>query len=217
MSGQHDSHPPYPPQLDQPVRLTPGELLASLEATMKDHRGGPVWLFAYGSLIWRPECPTVETRRARIHGYHRGLYLWSQIHRGTPESPGLVLGLDRGGSCAGFAYRLPDEQLHEHLFALWQREMPDAGYEPRWLSCHLADGQRVQALGFVLRRNLPCYAGALPDHVLTQVFAGACGHYGTTRDYVEKTVNSLRAHAMPDRKLEAALMRCCKQGSLSLG
>ena len=89
--------------------------------------------------------------------------------------------------------------------------------EPRWLSCHLADGQRVQALGFVLRRNLPCYAGALPDHVLTQVFADACGHYGTTRDYVEKTVNSLRAHAMPDRKLEAALMRCCKQGSLSLG
>ena len=206
---------PYPPQLEQPVELTRAELLASLETTMGRHQGGPVWLFAYGSLIWRPECPTVETRRARIHGYHRGLYLWSQIHRGTPETPGLVLGLDRGGSCAGFAYRLPEEQLEEHLFALWQREMPDAAYQPRWLNCQLEGGPKLQALGFVLRRNIPCYAGALPDHVLRQVFDNASGHYGSTRDYVEKTARTLRAHAMPDRRQEEALVRCCKQGALS--
>lgn len=213
-----DTHfAPYPPQLDQPAQLTRAELLASLDTTMAHHRGGPVWLFAYGSLIWRPECPTTESRRARIHGYHRGLYLWSLIHRGTPETPGLVLGLDRGGSCAGVAYRLPEEQLEEHLLALWQREMPDAAYQPRWLNCQLEGGPKVQALGFVLRRNFACYAGALPDHVLRQVFDSASGHYGSTRDYVERTTTILRAHAMPDRKLEAALLRCCKQGALDFG
>ncbi|MWK54439.1 gamma-glutamylcyclotransferase [Pseudomonas otitidis] len=217
MPGRPDAPPAlYPPQLEQPVHLTAGELQASLDATMAQHKGGPVWLFAYGSLIWRPECPAVERSRARIHGYHRGLYLWSQIHRGTPDAPGLVLGLDRGGSCSGFAYRLPDEHLERHLLALWQREMPDAAYQPRWLDCRLEDGRRVQALGFVLRRNFACYAGALPDHVLTHVFARACGHYGTTRDYVEQTVNSLRAHAMPDRRLESALLRCSKQPHLDL-
>lgn len=160
MPGRPDAPPaPYPPQLEQPVHLTAGELQASLDATMAQHKGGPVWLFAYGSLIWRPECPAVERSRARIHGYHRGLYLWSQIHRGTPDAPGLVLGLDRGGSCSGFAYRLPDEHLKRHLLALWQREMPDAAYQPRWLDCRLEDGRRVQALGFVLRRNFACYAG----------------------------------------------------------
>lgn len=201
---------PYPPVLDQPVKLTDGQLQASVRSTLAEHPGGAIWLFAYGSLIWRPECPTVETQRARIHGYHRGLYLWSQIHRGTTELPGLVLGLDRGGSCAGFAYRLPEEQRDEHLFALWQREMPDAAYQPKWLACRLEDGSKVMALGFVLRRNLPCYAGALPDHVLSKVFADASGHFGTTREYVEQTVNALRANAMPDLKLEAALKRCCK-------
>jgi cation transport regulator ChaC len=65
-----------------------------------------------------------ERVRARVHGYHRGLYLWSHEHRGTPEMPGLVFGLDRGGSCSGFAYRLPEEQLEASLYALWQREMP---------------------------------------------------------------------------------------------
>jgi cation transport protein ChaC len=94
-----------------PERLSAEQLRASLEISMAEHDGGPVWLFAYGSLIWRPEFSVAETRRARVHGYHRGLYLWSLTHRGTPEMPGLVLGLDRGGSCAGFAYRLPEEEL----------------------------------------------------------------------------------------------------------
>jgi cation transport protein ChaC len=93
--------------------------------------------------------------------------------------------------------------------------MPDAAYQPKWLNCQLADGPKVQALGFVLRRNIPCYAGALPDHVLRLVFDNASGHYGSTRDYVEKTARILRAHAMPDRRLEEALVRCCKQGALS--
>lgn len=201
----------YPPALGLPRQLTCAELQASLENTMRQRGAGPVWLFAYGSLIWRPACPSVEARRARVHGYHRGLYLWSMLHRGTPENPGLVLGLDRGGSCSGFAYRLPEAGLEEHLLALWQREMPDASYRPEWLNCRLEDGSQVRALGFVLQRHLPSYAGLQPDSVLSRVFATACGHFGTTRDYVEQTVSALRAHAMPDFNLEATLARCCPE------
>jgi cation transport protein ChaC len=198
----------YPPRLDLGPQLTHEQLLSSMQSTMARHKGGPVWLFAYGSLIWRPECTAVERVRGRVHGYHRGLYLWSHEHRGTPEMPGLVFGLDRGGSCSGFAYRLPEEQLEASLYALWQREMPFPSYRPHWLNCRLEDGSQVQALGFVLERHLPSYAGNLPDHVLSHVFENACGRYGTTRDYVEQTAHALRSHAMPDRNLEARLKRC---------
>lgn len=200
----------YPPVIDMGPQLTREQLLSSMQTTMHLHKGGPVWLFAYGSLIWRPECSAVERQRGRVHGYHRGLYLWSHEHRGTPELPGLVFGLDRGGSCSGFAYRLPDECLQESLLALWQREMPYPSYRPHWLNCRLEDGTRVQALGFVLERHLPSYAGNLPDNIITQVLASAIGRSGTTRDYVEQTANCLRSHAMPDLNLEAKLKRCGK-------
>ncbi|MCY1393464.1 ChaC-like protein [compost metagenome] len=200
----------YPPALGAPEHLSAEELRASMQVSMAEHGGGPVWLFAYGSLIWRPEFPVAETRRARVHGYHRGLYLWSLTHRGTPDMPGLVLGLDRGGSCSGFAYRLPEEDLEANLFALWQREMPYASYRPEWLSCRLDDGSRVKALGFVLERHLPSYAGSLPDSILQCVLATAHGHFGSTRDYVEQTASALRACAMPDLNLEAILARCCR-------
>ena len=198
----------YPPRLDLGAPLTPEQLQQSLRATMACHQGGPVWLFAYGSLIWRPECTAVERVRGRVHGYHRGLYLWSHEHRGTPQLPGLVFGLDRGGSCSGFAYRLPEDNLEAALNALWRREMPVPSYRPHWLNCRLEDGSQVQALGFVLERHLPSYAGNLPDGVLSQVLANASGRYGTTRDYVEQTISALRSHAMPDRNLEARLKRC---------
>ena len=198
----------YPPRLDLGAPLTPEQLLNSMHSTMARHQGGPVWLFAYGSLIWRPECTAVERVRGRVHGYHRGLYLWSHEHRGTPQWPGLVFGLDRGGSCSGFAYRLAQENLEASLHALWLREMPVPSYRPHWLTCRLEDGTQVQALGFVLERHLPSYAGNLPDGVLSQVLANASGRYGTTRDYVEQTVSALRSHAMPDRNLEARLKRC---------
>ncbi|TBU96536.1 gamma-glutamylcyclotransferase [Stutzerimonas kirkiae] len=198
----------YPTPVPSP-RLSAEQMRVSMEAMRRQCGDRPFWLFAYGSLIWRPECPSLEVRRARLHGYHRGLYLWSHSHRGTPEQPGLVFGLDRGGSCNGFAYRLAEDGLDCHLRALWQREMPDASYQPKWLNCRLDDGSRVNALAFVLRRQTPSFAGNLPDPVLRQVLANARGHFGTTRDYVEQTASALRRHAMPDRRLEATLARCC--------
>jgi cation transport protein ChaC len=204
--------PGYPPALGEPRLLSDEELRASLHTALRDWDGTrDLWLFGYGSLIWNPGLPTVEAMRSRVHGYHRGLYLWSRVNRGTPEQPGLVLALDRGGSCSGIAYRLAAEGAMPHLEALWRREMPMGSYRPAWLPCVLADGRRVDALAFVMRRDVPTYTGKLSDQIVTSVFDCACGRYGTTLDYVRRTVDALRKSGMPDRALEALLTRCEKQ------
>jgi cation transport protein ChaC len=204
--------PGYPPVLGESRLLSEDELRASLTATLANWDGtSDLWLFGYGSLIWNPGLPTVEAMRSRVHGYHRGLYLWSRVNRGTPEQPGLVLALDRGGSCSGIAFRLAADGAMPHLEALWRREMPMGSYRPAWLPCTLADGRRVAALAFVMRRDVPSYTGKLSDQMVHTVLGCATGRYGTTLDYVNRTVAALRASGMPDRALEALLRRCENQ------
>ncbi len=199
----------YPPELGEARLLSDAELAQSLADTMRRWDGATdLWLFGYGSLIWNPGMPAAETVRARVRGYHRGLYLWSRVNRGTPEQPGLVLALDRGGSCTGMAFRLAAAGAEPHLEALWRREMPMGSYRPTWLPCWLADGRRVDALAFVMRRDVPTYTGKLSDEVVRTVLACAQGRYGTTLDYVRRTVHALRESGMPDRALEALLERC---------
>jgi glutathione-specific gamma-glutamylcyclotransferase len=199
----------YPPVLGPGRLLSEEELAASLARTLTDWDGkADLWLFGYGSLIRNPGMPATESVRARVCGYHRGLYLWSRVNRGTPEQPGLVLALDRGGSCTGVALRLAGETAMPHLQALWRREMPMGSYRPTWLPCRLADGRRVVALTFVMRRNVPTYTGKLPDAVVKTVLGCAQGRYGTTLDYVSRTVAALRESGIPDRALEALLKRC---------
>jgi cation transport protein ChaC len=209
---ESDDRPPcpgYPPALGESRLLTDDELRASLDCTLRDwDRCSDLWLFGYGSLIWNPGMPTLEATRSKVHGYHRGLYLWSRVNRGTPEQPGLVLALDRGGSCVGIAFRLAAEGAMPHLEALWRREMAMGSYRPAWLPCNLADGRRVDALAFVMRRDVPSYTGKLTDDIVQAVFGCASGRYGTTIDYVSRTVTALRESGMPDRALEALLARC---------
>jgi glutathione-specific gamma-glutamylcyclotransferase len=202
----------YPPMLGDSALWTDAELAASREAALAGWDGrSDLWLFGYGSLIWNPGLPTLEAVRARVHGYHRGLYLWSRVNRGTPEQPGLVLALDRGGSCSGMAFRLGGADAAEHLEVLWRREMAMGSYRPAWLPCTLADGRRVEALAFVMRREASSYTGKLPDPVVRTVLGCASGRYGTTLDYVSRTVKALRESGMPDRALEALLKRCRSQ------
>ena len=216
MSDTRPSCPPlpslcngYPPALGEARLLSDAELGESLERTMARWDGtGDLWLFGYGSLSWNPGMPAVETVRARVRGYHRGLYLWSRVNRGTPEQPGLVVARDRGGSSTGMAFRLAGEGAGPHLEALWRREMPMGSYRPAWLPCWLADGRRVEALAFVMRRDVPTYTGRLPDDIVKAVLSCAQGRYGTTLDYVCRTVEALRESGMPDRALEALLKRC---------
>jgi glutathione-specific gamma-glutamylcyclotransferase len=202
----------YPPTLGDSALLTDEELAVSREATLaRWDRRSDLWLFGYGSLIWNPGLPTLEAVRGKVHGYHRGLYLWSRVNRGTPEQPGLVLALDRGGSCTGMAFRLEGIGAIPHLEVLWRREMAMASYRPAWLPCTLADGRRVDALAFVMRRDASSYTGKLADPIVRTVLGCASGRYGTTLDYVSRTVEALRESGMPDRALESLLRRCRAQ------
>ncbi|WP_323123454.1 gamma-glutamylcyclotransferase [Burkholderia alba] len=209
MSDLALQHEAYPPSLGDARLLSDTELAASLAATLAGWDGRrDLWLFGYGSLIWNPGLPVTDAVRAKVHGYHRGLYLWSRVNRGTPEQPGLVLALDRGGSCTGIAFRLAGATALPHLETLWKREMPMGSYRPAWLPCMLANGERVPALAFVMRRDAPTYTGKLTDDVVKAVLDCAQGRYGTTLDYVSRTVAALRDSGIPDRALEALLARC---------
>jgi len=159
-----------------------------------------LWVFGYASLIWRPEFDFDEDRFATIHGYHRALKMWSRLNRGTPERPGLVFGLLHGGSCKGVAYRIPRARVEAQLPALWDREMLNGVYDPKWLRCHTAQGH-VTALAFTLSKRSPHHTGVLPDDAYRQIFSSSCGRYGTTRDYAQLTYDKLKELGIEDHAL----------------
>lgn len=150
------------------------------------------WVFAYGSLMWRPGFAFVESAPARLHGYHRALCIWSIRYRGTPERPGLVMGLDRGGSCVGRAYRVAPAEWPPVLEYLTAREMPTNAYEPRDLPIRLKDGRRVSAYGYVARHGHVQYAGRLSDAAAAEIVRGAAGSEGPAIEYLSNTVEQLR-------------------------
>jgi cation transport protein ChaC len=185
-------------------RLSEQQLAQSLEAALAHwDRKSPVWVFGYGSLIWNPELSFDHRSTARVHGYHRRLCLWSRINRGTPECPGLVAGLDRGGSCAGVVYRVRAGSLRAEIERLWNREMFMGSYSPRWINCRLDSGPLVPALAFVVRRDAPNYAGKLSERQILAVFRrGSCGRFGTSLDYLINCVRGLREHGLRDPHFE---------------
>lgn len=172
-----------------------------LERTLDDWGGQKdLWVFGYGSLIWRPDFDFLERRAAKVHGWHRALKMWSRINRGTPECPGLVFGMLPGGSCRGMLFRVDQSHAPQVLTNLWQREMVTAVYDPRWLTCHTSHGP-VRALAFTLSRSSPSHTGELPAHEYRRIFATATGRYGSTRDYAQATYDELLKHGIRDRAL----------------
>jgi glutathione-specific gamma-glutamylcyclotransferase len=163
-----------------------------------------LWIFAYASLIWRPDFEVHEHQPARVHGWHRALKMWSRVNRGTPENPGLVFALLSGGSCRGMVLRVDRHQGEQVLHRLWDREMMTGVYDPKWLPCSTPRGQ-VQALAFTLSRRSPNYTGELSAVQYQKIFAGSSGRYGTTRDYARQTFDSLKARGIHDRALEQLL------------
>ena len=160
------------------------------------------WVFGYGSLIWRPGFEFVEEQKAVLHGRCRSLCVYSWVHRGTPERPGLVLGLDRGGSRAGVARRV-DGNLRERVVAyLRERELVTNVYDEVWVPVRLEDGRRVESLTYVVNRDHPQYAGHLSTEEIAGIVRGASGASGINRDYVENTVSSLNQWAIRDKVLE---------------
>jgi cation transport protein ChaC len=192
--------------------LTDEELSVSLAAALaqRPKRAG-WWVFAYGSLLWNPLFPFAESRRARVRGLHRRFCLWSLASRGRPDQPGLVLGLDRGGSCHGVVYRLPAPLAVAELHLLWRREMVTGAYTPRWISVDV-DGKPMHALAFLVRRDHAQYAGDLAVADQAGVIASACGAFGSSADYLERTRVALVSHGIVDPYLEAlakAVGRLC--------
>jgi glutathione-specific gamma-glutamylcyclotransferase len=184
-----------------------------LQRTMTEWRdsGDDLLLFAYGSLIWRPDFEYAQALPARVLGFHRVLRMRSRVNRGSHQEPGLVLALVSGGSCRGLIYRVPREAGEAVLLPLWEREMPNGVYEPRWLNCDTPAG-RLRALAFTLSRQSPNWTGHLHEPELLHIFQHASGRYGTTLDYLLRTVQGLREHGIRDKELERQARLAAQHG-----
>jgi cation transport protein ChaC len=180
-------------------RRDPEEML--LRATAQWGGREDLWVFGYASLIARPEFDAAEHRAGHIHGWHRALRMRSRVNRGTPELPGLVFALLPGGSCHGVAYRVPRRRAAAELERLWQREMPSAVYDPRFLPCRTSHGE-VRALTFTLSRRSPSFVETMADRDLVHVFKHARGRFGTTLEYLLETADALRRRGLRDREIE---------------
>ncbi|MBE7202001.1 MAG: gamma-glutamylcyclotransferase [Parafilimonas terrae] len=190
------------PVADDPAGLTvmtDEELRPGLEEIVSGREGAALWVFAYGSLMWRPEFPVAERRLGTVRGFHRRFCLLQRRFRGTPEAPGFVLALDRGGLCRGVAFRLPDAEIREALMPLWRREMRGRGYVARWLPVETQEGS-VSALTFLANRASDRYA-RLPDAEVAGMIAAACGHTGPSAEYLYRTVEACEALGIRDRHL----------------
>lgn len=181
--------------------LSDAELESSLQSLLQSHpEGEDVWLFGYGSLIWNPILHFEERHVAKLHGYHRRFCLWSHIGRGSLQKPGLVLGLDAGGSCRGVVFRIRATQAQSELRLLWRREMALGSYSPRWLS--VTTGSRdLSAMAFIVNRNHPNYAGRLPLETVLKTMVGTRGYLGTPAEYLHETIRGLLAHGIRDEYL----------------
>jgi len=167
-------------------------------------RAQPRWVFAYGSLMWNPGFATPETAPARLQGWHRALCIYSEHYRGTPQKPGLILGLLPGGSCRGLAHRLPSDEYDAVRRYLLEREIHNDGvYRETVHPIHLADGRVVQALVYLADREHRQFAGKLPHAGALAIVRGASGFTGTNLAYVRNTATHLRELGLRDRSLEA--------------
>ncbi|MEK1888797.1 MAG: gamma-glutamylcyclotransferase [Phyllobacterium sp.] len=164
---------------------------------------GDFWVFGYGSLMWKPGFAHVETTHARLHGYRRALCVRSYVHRGTPDRPGLVLGLDRGGSCLGMAFRVPTQLEDEVVAYLRERELVTHVYLERRLSVRLADGRKVAALTYIVDRSHVQYAGTLSIEDAALAVRGSVGKSGRNEDYVHSTLEHMRKMNIRDHWMEA--------------
>ena len=168
-----------------------------------DISSGDLWVFGYGSLMWRPGFDFVEQVPARLIGEHRALCVYSFDHRGTPEKPGLVLGLDRGGACRGIAFRVAAARRHDTVAYLRGREQTTNVYREVMRSVWLENEarQRVSALAYVVDRGHVQYAGRLSLTEQLRYVQQGHGRSGNNRDYVLSTVKSIEAQGFRDPQL----------------
>ena len=165
------------------------------------------WVFGYGSLMWNPGFEYSAREIVTAHGFHRALCIRSWVHRGTQERPGLVLGLDRGGSCKGTAFRVDDGNRDAVIAYLRERELVTLVYQERSIPIRFPDGRRARALTYTADRRHEQYVAGLTVETAASIVAGAHGRSGANVDYVQNTVNHLKELGIRDHWMEAVAGR----------
>jgi cation transport protein ChaC len=184
------------------VYLTDADYDGIIRDMLAQAPAGDLWLFGYGSLLWKPGFAYAERRMATVQGWHRSFCLRIARFRATRDQTGLMMVLDRGGQCQGMILRVPADQAWTILHGLFRRELvvnPPAT-PPRWLTAQTADGS-VRALGFVIDRRSPFYSGRLPLEEVADVLSKAAGHWGSCAEYLQNTVEHLDELGIRDRNL----------------
>ncbi len=168
-----------------------------------NQQSGDLWVFGYGSLMWRPGFDFLERVPARLIGLHRSLCVYSHVHRGTPERPGLVLGLDRGGACRGMAFRVAASLRDTTIAYLREREQATSVYleVERVVTLETAGSPRVRALTYIVDRGHTQYAGRLPLDQQLHIVRQGHGHSGANPDYVTNTVKAIEELGFRDPDL----------------
>lgn len=191
---------PIPFDHEEPL---PGETAPDFPR-IRPAKGAPLWVFGYGSLMWDPGFPHTDVKIARLWGHHRGFCVWSHRYRGTPEQPGLVLGLMPGGSCLGRAFKIKKRDEAAVIDYLYRREMVTGVYRPGF---HLAeiDGARVKVLAFVADPRHRQYAGRLTEVQVVEVISTCCGQRGPNAAYLANTVAHLDELGIADTPLHKLL------------
>lgn len=192
--------------------LTEEELAKSRRETMACAPSKDVWVFGYGSLIWNPAFHFVERRIGTIHGHHRRFCLWTTLGRGSPECPGLMLGLDRGGSCRGVVLRIAPDFVDSELDVLWRREMVSNAYVPTWVRA-VTDKGEVSAIAFTINRGHERYAEKMSEEKTADVIARAAGRIGPCRDYLLNTVDHLDQLGIRDRAMKRIAEKVRRQAA----
>jgi cation transport protein ChaC len=186
------------------IRSTDEDHAATAERLLATGPAGEeIWFFAYGSLIWKPACDFVEIRTGTVRGWHRSFCLgWNTFFRGSPENPGLMLALDRGGACKGVAYRLPPDAIEANLKKLFEREMgwKPSPFPPRWVDVDTGD-RRIRALTFCIDRHSGRYVTGLSEPELAAVLARAVGARGSMAEYLLNTITHLEQLGIHDPHL----------------
>lgn len=169
----------------------------------------PLWVFGYGSLMWRPGFKYKDRQIARLSGYQRSFCMWSIHYRGTVENPGLVLALDQeeNASCLGLGFEVAPQHASETLDYLRDRELISSAYLEAELPMELSDGRHVTAVTYVINRENDQYCGGIDLHEQAQVIARSHGAMGANVEYLQNTAQHLREMGIEDADMEWLVAR----------
>jgi glutathione-specific gamma-glutamylcyclotransferase len=195
---------PGPPVIPGHRPATDADYGEQVAGMLRARPPGPFWIFGISSLIWKPETAFLESRAAVAHGWHRRFCLgWDERFRGNPQQPAVMMALDRGGTCKGVVYRLPEEGLAAELDKLIRREQSQvpASQPWRWINVSTGDGGPSRAMAFAMDRKSPRYLGHLSEDEIVGILATACGFRGSMAEYLFSTVSKLEEMGIHDRPL----------------